>query len=130
QEQLERGAHARLALDPQLAAEEASEPARDGQPKAGAGRGTLARGRRDLDEFVEDAVDIRLRNADAGVGDGDPDPALFAGRAARGQRPRGLVPGGDVAHGDGHRPAWRKLYRIREKIEQDLTHPRGVRAKA
>ena len=66
---VEAGALALLALDPDVAAHHFRELAADGEAEAGAAEAARGRGV-DLRERLEEAVDLVRRNADAGVPDG------------------------------------------------------------
>ena len=86
----ERAARAGLAVDPDRAAHRGDQLAGDGEPEAGAAE--LAGGRGvGLGEGVEQPLTVLVVDADAGVGDLEPDDHARRGRsprAGRGSRPR------------------------------------------
>ena len=127
-------AAARLALDPNLATHEGTEPLADGETKAGAA--IFARGGGvDLREQLEQQLPFFLRDADAGVPHGDLDAAGFgqggcrtgcggwhsAGtlvRAGRGHLRRGHLDGDAAAGGEFHG--------VVQEVDDDLAQPGDV----
>jgi hypothetical protein len=118
QEQRERAAAAERRADVDLAAQEPCDLTRDRQSEPGAA--VLAGGRPvRLLERLEDRAELVVRNADAGVGDGEGDHAL--GRPKRLRVESRLFGRGperqDDAAGVG------ELERVREQVLEDLLEP-------
>src|SRR5437867_679673 len=113
-EERERAALVRRALDLNLAAEQARDLPTNGQPETGAAVLAVRRAVGLLERFEDQLLRV-LRNADAGVRDFERNNICLIQTAAR--EPAFLV---DAPHGERHASAIGELERIREQVLDHL----------
>src|SRR5690349_20899088 len=125
----ERRALSELALDGEIATEQARQSARDGEPESGSTlHGVTARSGVQLIELVEDALLIPRRDADTRIDDLHGHPRLADVRRSRGEgrilrrsarhTPRYAVHQSS-AHGDA--PGWRVFDGVADEIHENLS---------